>query len=184
MIAMIKEKQEREQLFKTLYMEAFPGVCKYVSKMGGSFEEAKDVFQDALLVYFEQVQVNKLELKQSDQAYLFGISRNLWNKRFGENNKKVSIEEMGNFFDETKALIDPGYEEVSSIRLLRLLTKAGGRCMELLSAFYYEKLDLNEVAQRFGFSGSRSATVQKFKCLEKVKETVKQKSLCYEDIIE
>jgi hypothetical protein len=56
--------------------------------------------------------------------------------------------------------------------------------MELLSAFYYEKEDLQKLAQRFGFSGTRSATVQKFKCLEKVRETVKQKSLQYEDFME
>jgi hypothetical protein len=56
--------------------------------------------------------------------------------------------------------------------------------MQLLSAFYYEKLDMETLAEQFGFSGPRSATVQKFKCLEKVKETVKEKSLRYEDIIE
>ncbi|MOA63021.1 hypothetical protein D3C78_1886090 [compost metagenome] len=56
--------------------------------------------------------------------------------------------------------------------------------MELLSAFYYERMDMKELGERFGFSGARSATAQKFKCLEKVKETVKQKSLRYEDILE
>ena len=56
--------------------------------------------------------------------------------------------------------------------------------MELLSAFYYDKLNMLEVAQKFSFSGERSATVQKHKCLEKVKSVVKQKALQYEDFFE
>lgn len=79
---------------------------------------------------------------------------------------------------------DLAYREVSSSRLMRLLQTAGRKCMELLSAFYYEKLPMEQLADRYGFSGPRSATVQKFKCLEKVKDTVKEKSLSYEDILE
>jgi hypothetical protein len=41
-----------------------------------------------------------------------------------------------------------------------------------------------DIAGRFGFSGERSATVQKFKCLEKVRDTIKSKSLSYEDFVE
>jgi len=53
--------------------------------------------------------------------------------------------------------------------------------MRLLNAFYYEKLNMDEIAIRFGFSGKRSATVQKFKCLGKVRQVVRRKSLQYED---
>jgi predicted DNA-binding protein YlxM (UPF0122 family) len=45
--------------------------------------------------------------------------------------------------------------------------------MELLKAFYYDHCSMQEVADRFGFNGRRSATVQKYKCLEKVREEIK-----------
>jgi hypothetical protein len=44
-------------------------------------------------------------------------------------------------------------------------------------------LPLNEIADAYGYSGVRSATVQKFKCLEKVRETIKQKALTYDDFM-
>jgi hypothetical protein len=56
--------------------------------------------------------------------------------------------------------------------------------MELLQAFYYDKLPMNTIAGLFGFGGERSATVQKYKCLEKVRDIVKDKSLTYEDFLE
>ena len=46
-------------------------------------------------------------------------------------------------------------------------------CLELLTAFYYEHLPLRDIATKFGFNGTRSATVQKYKCLEKVREKIK-----------
>lgn len=184
MIVDKKQQPDREAMFMSLYLESFPAIGRYISKMGGSFEEAKDVFQDALVIYYEKTRLDKLALKQGEKAYLFGIARHLWNKRYKENSNEVSLDQLYNGLDENPGLADAPYEEVSSVRLLGLLAKAGEKCMQLLSAFYYENLDMETLARRFGFSGARSATAQKFKCLEKVKETVKQKALQYEDIIE
>ena len=158
---------------EALYVKAFPAVASYVAKMGGSIDEAKDIFHDALVLYME-----KEESVQNPTAYLLGIGRNLWTARFNE------IIRMYNPEDTTLSDIYEDYQETAAPSLMKLLKTTGQKCMELLSAFYYEKLDMEKLAQRFGFSGSRSATVQKFKCLEKVKETVKQKSLQYEDFME
>jgi len=43
---------------------------------------------------------------------------------------------------------------------------------------------MKDVSEKFGFSGERSATAQKFKCLEKIRSVVKQKSLSKEDFYE
>jgi hypothetical protein len=56
--------------------------------------------------------------------------------------------------------------------------------MEILKAFYYDNLSANTIAGLFGYSGIRSATVQKYKCMEKVRETIKENSLAYEDFVE
>jgi len=45
--------------------------------------------------------------------------------------------------------------------------------MDLLQAFYYFKTPMREIAEEFGYRSERSATVQKYKCLEKVRDTVK-----------
>ncbi|HBW79381.1 MAG TPA: RNA polymerase subunit sigma-70, partial [Sphingobacterium sp.] len=72
-------------------------------------------------------------------------------------------------------------ESPSSARLFRFLEIAGRKCLELLKSFYYDQMSLQEIADEYGYSGVRSATVQKFKCLEKVRESVKEKSLVYDD---
>lgn len=174
---MVTTDTDRKIALEKLYLQTFPLVAAYIRKVGGSLGEAKDIFHDALVIYMEKEQ--SIQLEYSSQSYILGIVRNLWSRQSGQPDRHTSFEDAtGDPFS------DEEYREVSSPGLLELLTATGRKCLDLLSAFYYEKLDMETLARRFGFSGARSATVQKFKCLEKVKETVKTKSLQYEDFME
>lgn len=173
---------------QAVYQQAFPAVARYVSKCGGTFEEAKDVFHGALLVFFEKKYEGRLSLQQGEEAYIFGIARHLWAKRYSENQRYASLDQLTEEFEREsveweKADDASSNETLSNKRILRVLQAAGRKCMRVLTAFYYERLDMQELAHRFGFSGTRSATVQKFKCLQKVKQVVKEKSLQYEDFV-
>jgi DNA-directed RNA polymerase specialized sigma24 family protein len=168
---------KREELFTTLYKKAFPAAAKYISRMGGSFDEAKDVFQDALVIYYEKTVAAKLNLNISDTAYLVGIAKHLWIKRYKEGSQHIPL-------DGINITVDDREENPSNTRLMHFLQTAGKKCMDLLKSFYYDQLPLADAATLFGFSGVRSATVQKYKCLEKVRETIKEKALTYEDFLD
>ena len=71
-----------------------PVVARYVSKMGGSFDEAKDIFQDALVIYYEKAVESTFELKTTEKAYLLGIAKHLWLKKHRDNIKHVPIEAL------------------------------------------------------------------------------------------
>lgn len=173
-----EQAAKRQELFIGLYKKVFPAVAKYVAKCGGSFDEAKDVFQDALLNYYEKTRSAGLAINNSDGAYIYGTARYLWLKRYKEGRQISSLNEA-DAANTTAEIVSVPDEN----KLLNFLETAGKRCMELLRSFYYDKLPMTEVAQMFGFSGVRSATVQKYKCIEKVRETVKQKALKYEDFL-
>lgn len=169
---------EREMLITMLYKTAFPVAAKYVAKMGGSFDDAKDVFHDALVIYYEKLVDRELPAQSNEKAYLLGITKHLWLKKFREVSNNQPLDESG--FDIT----DEADEQLSGPKLMHYLETAGKKCMELLSAFYYHKQPMKELAGLFGYTSERSATVQKYKCIEKVRETVKQQSLTYADFIE
>ncbi|MGZ3755258.1 MAG: RNA polymerase sigma factor [Mucilaginibacter sp.] len=166
---------QREALFIHLYKQAFPAVAKYVSKTDGTFDEAKDVFHDALVIYHEKA-VTAPALK-NDAAYLIGIAKHLWLKRYRENSRNTPL-------DDFDLSADTREDHPSTKRLFRFLETSGKKCMDLLKSFYYDQLPLTDIASAFGYSGVRSATVQKYKCLEKVRETIKEKALQYEDFVE
>ncbi len=171
----------RQLLFISLYKKAFPGVAKYVSKMGGSLDEAKDVFQDALIIYYEKITIGPLTLQSNEQAYLLGIAKHLWAKKFRANIRHTPLDDNG---FEADFIDNETIQQPSAARLMHYLETAGQKCMEVLKAFYYDNLPVVKIAELFGYTSVRSATVQKYKCMEKIRETIKQKSLAYEDFVE
>ena len=178
----LKDPQQREKNFEHLYEEVFPVVADIVSKQGGSFHDAKDIFQDALIIFYEKNVNGELNVKLSDEAYIVGIAKHLWIKKFKSKYRLLSLDYL-----EKEIRLPEDYFEIEIIKtnpLLHLLEVAGKKCIELLRSIYYDKLSMNEVSQVHGFSNPHSASVQKYKCIEKVKVIVEQKSLNYEDFME
>ncbi len=111
-------------------------------------------------------------------AYLFGIVRHQWCTRLSQKHR----------WESKEALEHPQVEEkdeyTDTSKLLKFLRYSGEKCISLLTDFYFHKISLENIARNFGFAGVRSATVQKYKCLEKLRDVVKDKKLNYEDFFE
>lgn len=172
-------KEEREKIIIKLYQEAFPDVARYIKKMGGKLEETEDIFQDALIIFYEKFGHEKSAI-HNHKAYVVGISKYLWIKKYRKDLKMLSLE----IYSDMAEALDKPDKIPSKETLIKYLEAAGKKCMEMLQSFYYQKLSLPEIAMQFGFSGVRSATVQKYKCLEKIRDVIKDKSLNYEDFLE
>jgi len=165
----------RAALWEQLYLSAFSSAAKYIHSRGGSFEDAKDLFQDALVMYYEKLVSGTLTIQQNDTAYITGIVKHLWSKELKRRQAIPVAYSQHNAQEEQNA---------SANKLLALVETAGKKCLELLKAFYYHKMKPQQVAETMGYSGIRSVTVQKYKCLEKLRDTVKQKSLSHADFTE
>lgn len=157
-----------------VYRRAFPRVAAHVAQRSGTLDEAKDVFHDAVLLYCERTAGGDFH-PDDPVAYIFGTARHLWLHRHREATRYRPLD------DEDDALADGALPAPVADRLLRFLHVAGHRCMEVLRAFYYDRLTTDALADRFGYAGPRSAAVQKYKCLEKVRETARRRALQYED---
>lgn len=175
-------RTEREVAFEQLYEACFPRAAQLVKALGGDYEGAKDIFQDALVILYEKAVEGRLDIQSSASAYVLGIVKHLWVRQRGRDAHLLSFSELEQQID----IPDGFYQEPERprLRLFRFLAAAGRRCMDILQAFYYQQLPLQEIAEEFGFSSTRSATVQKYKCLEKIREQVKEKAFRYEEVVE
>ena len=161
---------EREKAFEYLYEQAFPPVARFISRMGGDFHDAKDIFQDALILFYEKVVGENIVIQVSASAYVLGIAKHLWNRKFRQPQNNISLDEM----EKDIAIPEDLHAQPDwSTRLLKYLEMAGKKCMDMLQGFYYGSMSMQEIADTFGYGSVRSATVQKYKCLEKVRQHVK-----------
>ncbi len=166
---------DRSLAITDLYQAAFPSVARFVRRQGGELDTARDLFQEALVIYWEKVMIDGFQPNQSHQAYLFGIARKLWLRKREKPHPSSDL--------LVEAVQEPADESPAIEKILRFLAQAGQKCMDLLQAFYYEQLPMRELAERFGYRNERSATVQKYKCLEKVRDQVREKSMTYADFL-
>jgi RNA polymerase sigma factor (sigma-70 family) len=173
-----KQIETKRPDFVKLYKEVFPKVARYIGGKGGTLAEAKDVFQDALIIYYEKISIENVTFKRGEYAFIFGTAKNMWIDRYRQKIKELPFEQT------LTDVVEEDEQKIVNSRILLFLEKSGRKCMDLLQSFYYQKLPMTAIAERFGFSGIRSATVQKYKCIEKVRDIIKEKSLNYEDFLE
>jgi hypothetical protein len=164
------------QVLEDLYMPALYKVAKFVKHNGGSLEDAKDILHDALLVLYNDMERGK-EINSGVQ-YVAGVAANMWRAKLKGEGK------ISGFPDERFVVKNQPEPTVNESKLLMLLKHAGSRCMEMLSAFYFSERPVRTVMTRFGFASEHSASVQKYKCIEKIRETIRTKSIAYEDLFE
>lgn len=176
----IVKKEIAKEKWIAIYKNTFPAAARWIASKGGTLEEAKDIFQESLIDIYEKNGWSALGEIQNEKAFFFAVLKNKWYRHFSLKQLRTSLEEFdsGAFVEEQSA------GQVSESKLLSLLSQAGDKCMQLLSAFYFQKSSLQSIAGKFGFSGVRSATVQKHKCLQKVQLSIREKSLSYEDFLD
>lgn len=160
--------------FETLYPSGLRSAARFVSQQGGTLEDAKDLLHDALIILHERTGRDNT-IKNVEQ-YLIGIIKNLWYKKVKHDSNFVDLDD----YHATEELPAPTPHEE---KLLSLLERTGKACMDLLSAFYFAGISMAAIKKTFGFSSEHSAAVQKYKCIEKLRNTVKEKSLDHEDFL-
>src|SRR5690606_41694976 len=79
---------------EALYVSAFPGVARFVSRCGGTCQDAKDIFQDSLLVYYEKSAAGTNGFTATPEAYIMGVARHLWIRRFHRDRQWVPLDEL------------------------------------------------------------------------------------------
>ncbi|RPD40568.1 RNA polymerase sigma factor [Chitinophaga barathri] len=165
-------------LTTTLYREAFPHAARAIRRLGGDLDTARDLFHDAMIIYLEKSRSGHLQLDSSPVAYLVGITKILWLKTKRQQPRNETLDYLAHFI----SIPEDFYTHPEEEPLLEQLKAAGEKCLQLLQAFYYENMNMREIAETFDYSSPHSATVQKYKCLEKVRKSF-SKTPCYAETI-
>jgi RNA polymerase sigma factor (sigma-70 family) len=166
--------QRRDNDVLTLiYKEVFPKVRHYVVKHGGSKDDAKDVFQESIIIIFKQIENKSLEIKDTFEGYLYGIARLVWLKVL--RNKEIHDRNISQ-------LEEPGPPDYSSDQLIedelemRLFRKhfmsLGEECRKVLQ-MVTEGKSYEEIAKTMGYKSEKIVRNQKYKCKETLIQLIK-----------
>lgn len=164
-----------EEDLPVLYTELFPKCALFIAKRSGYLEDARDLFHDAMILYIEKKSSGVRDIK-NDQAYIMTIFKNLYFSKIKKDQLNENAQEIN-----PESLVYNFYPDKLHLKLYNSLLLAGKKCMDLLSSFYFEHKSIREIKDQFNFSSDHSTSAQKYKCVEKLRFAIKQKSLTYED---
>ncbi|MBC8319330.1 MAG: sigma-70 family RNA polymerase sigma factor [Bacteroidetes bacterium] len=164
-----------------IYDRNFQSIRKFIEKFGGSKDDALDVFQDGIIVIYEQLKSGDVKQINNFQGYLFSICKFKW----------FNILRDGKFSEITNIELEDilpsdEYEQISErwgeVMIKEERVKVYFNCfMELTSKcqqmirYVAHGLDIEDIATEMNFSSVTYTYRKRQLCLNKLIELVKQR---------
>ena len=160
------------EVLSALYKRYYNIVLKLVVNNSGSSDEAADIYQESIIVLFENSEKPGFELKCQLQTYLYSVAKRLWLKQLKRKGRTYLMkeEEESYIVDVTEDLSLHQKKELDFERIEKSLVELGEPCAGLIRDFYVLQLSMEEIAEKFGYTNSDNAKNQKYKCLQRLKK--------------
>jgi RNA polymerase sigma factor (sigma-70 family) len=152
-------RARQSYVVRFLHDRYLPMIRLMVTRMGGTTEDAMDIFQDGLMIMIEKLDNREFALTCKFKTFLYCVCENLWKsiltKRKAAQNyflRKVDDEQ-----DDFTEVMDSSLYESIFHAAFETLDPAGRNILKL----YWEELPPREIAEKLGYS---YAYVRKKKC--------------------
>ncbi len=165
------------QAVKELYKYAFRYCASFVLKNQGTEDNAKDMFQVAMLVLIEKLKNKDFKIKHKVTSYLYAITKNQWLNKLRRRNedrtlpinedidKKVLSTENDTEFDE---LSKKEIEESQFQQISKAISELGERCQKILQLFYFKKMEDSKIGPILNMP-PRNLPSERARCIYRIK---------------
>jgi RNA polymerase sigma factor (sigma-70 family) len=166
----ILEKISRgdEKALEYLYKKYYRMMIKLVISNNGSEQEGKDIYQEALIVFWQKAMSGNFTLTSKISTYLYSICLNLWRKEL-DRKSKLSNEEK----DGTEYLDEDLQERMKIIQ--ECIEQLGDNCKKILMYYYFDGMSMKDISEKLGLANTDTAKTKKYKCKKRLDQLIKTK---------
>ena len=154
-----------------IYKENFKMIQAFILNNNGSYDDARDIFQEAMITLYEKAKTESFVLTCQIKTYVYSICRRLWLKRLQQLGRYVAQSDL---IEETVPVeedLEIHEKRNADFAIMdRALNSLGEPCKSLLESYYLGKKGMNEIAAEFGYTNADNAKNQKYKCLMRLKK--------------
>lgn len=162
------------QGFTALYQTCYDVVESFIEKNSGTKEQAADIFQDALIVFYGKVRDDNFELSCAVKTYIFSISRNLWLKELRKNKRYVTLNTDQDHIAIKEDSLDVLYQTEKEQQIANLIGQLDEGCQQILKLYYFDRLKMKKIAEIMNLSSDQVAKNKKSSCLKKLRNLLKK----------
>ncbi len=160
-----------KQAIEAIYKDNYATIQAFILNNSGSHDDARDIFQEAMIVLFEKSRSGSFELCSQLKTYIYSVCRRLWLKRLNQRNKysgQLDNIEDAVFVEEDIEVYEK--RDTDFTLMENAMSKIGEPCKSLLEAYYIQKKHMQQIATDFGYTNADNAKTQKYKCLMRLKK--------------
>jgi RNA polymerase sigma factor (sigma-70 family) len=156
---------------ETIYRVHYSMIQTLVINNNGTSDDARDIFQEAIIVLYEKAKSGGFELHAQLKTYIYAVCRRLWLKKLTHNARFSG--DLANApetiaTDDDLEMYDQRNQDFEMME--QALQHLGEPCKELLESYYIRKKNMSEIAKEFGYTNADNAKNQKYKCLMRLKK--------------
>lgn len=155
-----------------VYSKARPMVHKLVRRNSGTKDEAEDVLQDSVLIFWRKLTEENLVLSCKITTYLYSVAWNVWRKELKHKAK----------FDKSEEDLDIAVEEYETvlerqerIEIIRECISELSDSNQLVMNKFLEGESSHQLAESCGYKNADVAKTARYKAQQKLAEIVKEK---------
>lgn len=168
-------KAQREKALGAIYRSNKEKVCSYILGNNGNREEAKDIFQEAVIAFYENVRDGKFKGESAIGTYLYSIAKFKWLNQIKKNQIRTGHHEKAPREEFSESPLATILEDEKKKRVLDVLEHLGSACQKLLVESIYHNASMKEIVASGGYSSEQIVRNKKYKCLQKLKELINAK---------
>ncbi len=160
------------EILSALYKKYYNIVLKFIVNNSGTEEAAQDIYQETVIVLYENAQKPQFSLNCQLQTYIYSVAKRLWLKQLKKNGKTFLFKEddENELADVTGDVAEHSEKEKNLDKMNKSLLELGEPCATLIKDYYLSKLNMDEIAEKFGYTNADNAKNQKYKCLQRLKK--------------
>ena len=156
---------------EAIYKNNFPIIQSLVLGNSGTYDDARDIFQEAMIVLYENAKLESFVLTCQIKTYVYSICKRLWLKRLQYNNRfTTQVESLEETVPVEEDIENQERRNADFLIMERALGSLGEPCKGLLEAYYLQKKSMQAIADSFGYTNAENAKTQKYKCLMRLKK--------------
>jgi len=162
-------RKKNPAALRQLYKAHYPMVLNLVLTNSGNEQDAKDVYQEAIIHFYERLQQVEFVLACKIKTYLYAVSKRLWLKRLAEQKKQLRMGDEDSFVGIEQEIVDLESKEKNFHAMDKALLTLGEPCRTIVEDYYLRSLTMDDIKEKFGYTNADNAKNQKYKCLQRLK---------------
>lgn len=160
-------------VLEEIYLKNFPTVRNYILKNNGTEDDAKDIYQEAVIHAWINARDGKFKPQSNTapSAYIYQIARHKWLDKLKSKKHRTTVrlaeEESHRLAEEEIEQLENRQQRIDYS--LQLYNELGNQCKQVLKMFYFEKRNLNEIASELEKEPGSIRTI-KYRCMMKLRK--------------